>query len=75
MFLTMTGAIRATDRSADTLKAWERLGLIKPERDSRGRRLYSPECISEIKRLAAERQTRHALQISNLNKGKAHDHD
>jgi DNA-binding transcriptional MerR regulator len=75
MFLTMTGAVRATARSSDTLKLWEKLGLITPERDSHGRRLYSPECISEIKRLAAERQTRHALQIANLNRKGSNDND
>jgi DNA-binding transcriptional MerR regulator len=68
MLLTMSGAVRATDRSAESLKKYEREGLIKPERDSRGRRLYSPECIQEIKRISAERQQRHSAQIANLHK-------
>ena len=39
--LTISAAARLVGRSASTLRAWERRGLLHPARDSAGRRLCS----------------------------------
>jgi len=38
--LTISVAARVVNRSATTLRLWERRGLLSPVRDSSGRRLY-----------------------------------
>jgi DNA-binding transcriptional MerR regulator len=68
MALTMKDAVRETNLSPDTLKKYERLGLLKPARDSSGRRQYSASDMQEAKRIAADMAQRHAAQIANLHK-------
>lgn len=76
MALTMKDAVRETNLSPDTLKKYERLGLLIPARDSSGRRQYSANDIKEAKRIAADMATRHAAQIANLHKqSKVTTHD
>jgi DNA-binding transcriptional MerR regulator len=45
-------ASRAVGRSADTLRRWEEQGLIIPDRDSRGLRVYSPAHIERCRQVA-----------------------
>jgi len=45
-------------RSPDTLRRWEKDGLLLPQRDSRGRRLYAQKDIERCFELA--RLSRHA---------------
>lgn len=39
-------------RSPDTLRRWERVGLVVPHRDRRGRRVYSNEQVAQCRELA-----------------------
>ena len=52
-FHTIGPAARRVDRSEGTLRDWERRGLIKPIRDSLGRRLYTDADIEMMRALAA----------------------
>jgi hypothetical protein len=45
--LTISAAARLVGRSASTLRAWERRGLLHPARDSAGRRLYRASQVME----------------------------
>lgn len=57
------GAIsEAIGRSPDTLRRWEREGLIAPQRDRRGRRVYSVEDLDRCRQLA--RMAPHAQRRS-----------
>jgi DNA (cytosine-5)-methyltransferase 1 len=47
-YVTVTNAARALDVSVDTIRRWNKLGLIKATRDKNNRRLFNLE---EIKRL------------------------
>jgi DNA-binding transcriptional MerR regulator len=51
-FLTIGAAARAVRRSVETLRKWEQRGLVTPLRDDVGRRLYGPEHIEVLQRLA-----------------------
>lgn len=39
-------------RSPDTLRRWEKDGLLKPSRDRNGRRVYSPDDVERCRSLA-----------------------
>jgi DNA-binding transcriptional MerR regulator len=53
-------AARQVGRSEDTLRDWERRGLITPIRDSVGRRLYTDGDIEMMRSLAANGNRREA---------------
>ncbi len=55
MFMTISKASQNAELSPTTLRIYERLGLLKPARDSSNRRLYSPVDVEEAKRIAAQR--------------------
>ena len=44
--------IRAANVSLESLRRWERQGLLTPERDSSNRRLYSAADLALAKRMA-----------------------
>ncbi len=44
--------IKHVGRSADTIKRWEQLGLLMPERDARGHRRYAEADVERCRRLA-----------------------
>jgi DNA-binding transcriptional MerR regulator len=52
---TIQAAAQASGVSPSTLRVYERLGLVKPFRDSAGRRLYSEADVTEVRRIARER--------------------
>lgn len=43
---------KAIGRSPDTLRRWEREGLIAPQRDERGRRVFSVDDLQRCRELA-----------------------
>lgn len=47
-FVSVTAAAKALDVSADTIRRWNKLGLIKATRDKNGKRLFN---LKEIQRL------------------------
>lgn len=59
---------RVVGRSIDTIKRWEDQGLLRPERDALGRRVYAAHHIDqcrELGRLAVEAQ-RKSTKLSAL---------
>lgn len=53
--LSIGAAARAAGNlSIDTLRGYERRGLLKPKRDSTGRRIYGPKDVARAKALYAE---------------------
>ena len=44
--------IRATEKSADTIRRWSSQGFLKPVRDSAGRRIFSRADLDTARRLA-----------------------
>lgn len=51
---TITAVSRLTGLGPHTLRAWEkRYGAVSPRRDGNGRRLYSPEDVSRLRKLAS----------------------
>ena len=50
-FVTVTAASRALDVSVDTIRRWNKLGLIKATRDKNNKRLFN---LNEIKRLQSK---------------------
>jgi DNA-binding transcriptional MerR regulator len=56
-------------RSPDTLRRWERDGLLSPGRDRLGRRVYSADDVERCRELAriapdAQRQSRKLAQLA-----------
>lgn len=62
MYLTIRAAAEQAGLSPQTLRAYERAGLIKPERDSAGRRVFTPIDVAQARRVAAERAKRKGFQ-------------
>jgi DNA-binding transcriptional MerR regulator len=61
------GAVsKAIGRSPDTLRRWEREGLIAPQRDGRGHRVYSVEDLERAYQLArmALRAQRRSIKLA-----------
>jgi MerR family transcriptional regulator/heat shock protein HspR len=56
--MTIQTAAQEAGLSPNTLRIYERLGLLAPARDSAGRRLFSPFDIEQAKRIATERLAR-----------------
>jgi DNA-binding transcriptional MerR regulator len=52
---TISRACEKSELSAGTLREYERLGLLKPQRDTVGRRLYSDADIRKARRIRADR--------------------
>ena len=52
-FVTVTAASRALDVSVDTIRRWNKLGLIKATRDKNNRRLFNVEEIKRLKKKLA----------------------
>jgi MerR family transcriptional regulator, heat shock protein HspR len=46
--LTISDAAALAGRSVTTLRIWEQKGILKPLRDSRGRRLYRPDQVRRV---------------------------
>jgi MerR family transcriptional regulator/heat shock protein HspR len=53
--LTIQSAAQKAGVSPNTLRIYERLGLLTPVRDSLGRRLFSAANVAEAKRIARQR--------------------
>lgn len=62
MYLTIRAAAEQAGLSPGSLRTYERLGLIKPERDSAGRRVFTPVDVAQARRVAAERAKRRGFQ-------------
>jgi DNA-binding transcriptional MerR regulator len=52
---TIGAAAREAEVAVGTLRLYERLGVVVPDRDSTGRRVYSPRQIQRARRFKAER--------------------
>ena len=66
-FVSVTSAAKALDVSADTIRRWNKLGLIKAVRDKNNKRLFN---INEIRRLQSklaggEDETEYKVLVSN----------
>ncbi|MGI8425280.1 MAG: helix-turn-helix domain-containing protein [Actinomycetota bacterium] len=55
-FTTIGAAARMVDRCTDTLRQWERTGLVVPARTSSGQRIYSAEDLNKLREVAASKQ-------------------
>lgn len=62
MFLTIRTAAEQAGISPGTLRLYERLGLLKPARDSAGRRVFTAVDVAMARRVAAERGKRGRFQ-------------
>lgn len=62
MYLTIRAAAEQAGISPQTLRSYERLGLISPARDSAGRRVFTPIDVAQARRVAAERAKRQGFQ-------------
>jgi hypothetical protein len=56
----------AIGRSPDTLRRWEREGLVVPQRDGRGHRIYSADDLERCRNLAnlAPRAQRRSMKLA-----------
>jgi MerR family transcriptional regulator/heat shock protein HspR len=54
-YRTIQAAAEESQLSPSTLRAYERLGLVSPARDTAGRRLYSAADIANARKVARER--------------------
>jgi DNA-binding transcriptional MerR regulator len=54
-----------TGLSPGTLREYEKLGLLSPQRDSSGRRLYSQIDVQQAQRIARERQAKCGRGLRN----------
>ncbi len=61
-FFTIKSAAKQVGISPQTLRSYERAGLLKPERDSAGRRVFTPIDVAQARRVAAERAKRRGFQ-------------
>lgn len=62
MFMTIRSAAKAVGVSAQTLREYERVGLLRPERDSAGRRVFTPVDVAQARRVAADRAKRQGFK-------------
>jgi DNA-binding transcriptional MerR regulator len=62
-YSTIAGAAAEVGVAANTLRVYEMQGLLKPIRDTSGRRLYTPADIKKAKSIKAER---HQARRSSL---------
>jgi MerR family transcriptional regulator, heat shock protein HspR len=53
--LTIQSAANEAGLSPNTLRIYERLGLLSPVRDSAGRRLFSAADVADARRIAKQR--------------------
>jgi MerR family transcriptional regulator/heat shock protein HspR len=53
--MTIARAAQEAGVSPNTLRIYERLGLLTPSRDTANRRLYSPVDVAQAKRVVAQR--------------------
>lgn len=58
MFYSVGDAAQLIQRSAHTLRVWEKKGFCAFERDSTGRRLVREDQIPSLRRLAKDRAAR-----------------
>jgi molybdopterin-binding protein len=63
--LTIGEAARALGVSADTLRRWDRSGKLRTVRDSRNRRLVTPEEIERLSATPRRHATGHPLSARN----------
>jgi molybdopterin-binding protein len=63
--LTIGEAARALGVSADTLRRWDRSGKLRTVRDSRNRRLVTPEEIERLSSTPRRHATGHPLSARN----------
>jgi len=57
--LTITAAAAQAGVTAGTLREYERAGLLAPQRNSAGHRLYTPLDVAQARRIATERRANH----------------
>jgi DNA-binding transcriptional MerR regulator len=50
--------------SVDTVRRWERKGLLTSERDVNGWRVYGPEAVDELRRLYRREGPRRTVEVS-----------
>ena len=62
MYLTIRAAAQQAGITPGTLREYDRLGLIKPARDSAGRRVFTAVDVAQARRVAAERAKRRGFQ-------------
>ena len=55
-YTTVGAAARMVGRCADTLRLWDRTGLVVPARTSSGQRIYSAEDLDRLREVAASKQ-------------------
>ncbi len=56
MWLTIATAAKQAGLTPGTLRVYERLGLLCPQRDSAGRRIYTAVEVNQARRIAQERK-------------------
>jgi DNA-binding transcriptional MerR regulator len=56
MLMTIQKAAEQAGLSPGTLRTYERDGLITPQRDSTGRRVFTLVDVDQVRRVAAERR-------------------
>jgi DNA-binding transcriptional MerR regulator len=66
MLLTIKTAAEQAGLSPGTLRAYERAGLIRPQRDSAGRRVFTPTDVIELRRIAAARRASRTSGLGRL---------
>jgi DNA-binding transcriptional MerR regulator len=67
----ITDAAAKAGITAGTLREYDRLGLLQPQRDSVGRRLYSERDIELARRIAAERAASRGRGLRNAKPAEA----
>lgn len=67
-FVTVTAASKALDVSVDTIRRWNKLGLIKAARDKNNRRLFNVEEIRRLQRKLAGGEDDTTYQVLKSNK-------
>jgi DNA-binding transcriptional MerR regulator len=60
MLMTIATAAKQAGLTPGTLRVYERLGLLSPQRDSTGRRLFSNADVQLARRVAADRRAARA---------------
>ncbi|HEX4151146.1 MAG TPA: MerR family DNA-binding transcriptional regulator [Steroidobacteraceae bacterium] len=63
--LTITAAAARVGISVDTLREYERAGLIHPQRTSAGHRLYGAADIETARRIVTERRAKVGRYVRN----------
>jgi DNA-binding transcriptional MerR regulator len=56
--MTIKHAAASSGVTAETLRQYERAGLLNPVRDSNGNRLFSETDVEKARQIAAERRSR-----------------